>query len=135
MTPPVQRERLLWARGGTSDDRTCHAAGRNQPDATAVGCGAAPSPARDIVHTSSSEGQVEQIWRMAPDGSNPQPITPARQGITESFAVWSPDGRTMAFMPNRGPSPGRIAIFAMHADGLAMRRLTNNRVRDLHPNW
>ena len=89
-----------------------------------LGLGRAPAPVRDIVYTSSSEGQLEQIWRMAPDGSNPRPMTPASPGVIESFAVWSPDGRTVAFMSNRGLPPGRIAVFTMNADGLDIRAVS-----------
>jgi TolB protein len=84
--------------------------------------GGRPAESRDIVYTSSSEHQPEQIWRMRPDGSNPHPATPAVDGAHDSFAVWSPDGRSIAFMSDR-LHPGRNAIFIMNADGSDVRQV------------
>jgi Tol biopolymer transport system component len=87
-------------------------------------CQAAPVPARDVVYTSSSDVQAEQIWRMGPDGSEPRPVTPGTEGVSESFAVWSPNGASIAFMSNRHqPGQPTPAIFIMNADGSEIRKV------------
>ena len=47
-------------------------------------------------------------------------------------AVWSPDGRKIAFMSNRD---GNWDIFVMDADGANTRRLTDNSAIDALPAW
>lgn len=88
----------------------------------ACSSGPQPAPDRDIVYTSSSEGQREQLWRMGPDGSNARPILPAAEGVTETFPVWSPDGTSIAFMSSRNQS-GRIVISLIDADGGNLRQI------------
>ncbi len=90
----------------------------------ASGCQRDAVPDRDIIYTSSSDAQREQIWRMRPDGSEARPLTTGTEGLTESFAVWSPDGATIAFMSNRHqPGEPVSAIFVMDADGSNIRKV------------
>lgn len=94
------------------------------------GCRAEAVPARDIVYTSSSEEQPEQIWLMRPDGSGAHPVAPGLAGVHESFAVWSPDGSMIAFMSNRhDPGGTGMAIFVMGADGANLRRVGPDEIR------
>jgi TolB protein len=73
---------------------------------------------RDILFTSSENGRNDQIWRMRADGTESRPLTPPSALVQERFPVWSPDGRTVAFLSNRhGPGKVRPAIFLMSADG------------------
>ena len=60
----------------------------------------------------------------------------------ETNPVWSPDGRRIAFTSDRHARKGPIErngpafeLYTMRADGNHIRRLTHNRVPDLHPNW
>jgi Tol biopolymer transport system component len=56
-------------------------------------------------------------------------------------AVWSPDGRRIAFslgLPDRsqvGPAGRNHEIYVMNADGSGSRRLTHNRAFDGQPAW
>jgi Tol biopolymer transport system component len=58
---------------------------------------------------------------MNADGSDPRPLTDARQADVEP--VWSPDGTRIAFTR---VSPGRSSIWLMNADGSHARRLTSD---------
>jgi TolB protein len=60
----------------------------------------------------------------------------------ETHPVWSPDGRRIAFTSDRHAKGGGLELlgpafelYTMRADGRGIRRLTRNRVPDLHPNW
>jgi TolB protein len=75
------------------------------------------------------------------DGSHFRRLTQT-PGI-ESMAVWSPDGRRIAFASDRhvhgkkalergGPA---FEIYTMSANGTHVRRITHNRVPDLYPTW
>jgi Tol biopolymer transport system component len=50
----------------------------------------------------ASEGYLNEIWLMDPDGRNQRPLT-HRVGIDE-YPVWSPDGRTIGFACTNGGS-------------------------------
>lgn len=74
------------------------------------------------------------------DGTGLRRLT--RTAALETNPVFSPDGRRIAFTSDRdarkepiernGPA---FELYTMRADGSHMRRLTHNRVADLHPNW
>jgi len=87
------------------------------------GCTDDAAVSRDILYTSSSDPQAyEQVWRMRPDGSEVWPVTDVVAGAFESFAAWSPDGRTIAFMSNRHQAD-RYAIMLMDGDGSDIRQV------------
>ena len=95
----------------------------------------AAAPVPPLLFTSDRGGDLE-LHRMAADGSE-RPLTANR---TDDFGgVWSPDGRTIAFVSSRD---GDDEIFTMRADGTGLRQLTRNTVlrggrpvRDLAPAW
>ncbi len=61
-----------------------------------------------------------EIWTINEDGSDPQRLTenPANDGLP----TWSPDGKSIAFVSDRG---GVWSIWAMNADGSNQRKLFN----------
>ncbi len=66
----------------------------------------------------SKDGCVE-IYRTSLDGQSPVRLTRSRGGVAAS-PCWSPDGRQIAFVSNRG---GGAQIYVMNADGSNVRRL------------
>jgi Tol biopolymer transport system component len=74
------------------------------------------------------------------DGTGLRRLT--RTAAFETHPVWSPDGRRIAFTSDRHAKGGRLEplgpafeLYTMRADGRDVRRITRNRVPDLHPNW
>ena len=74
------------------------------------------------------------------DGTGLRRLT--RTAALETHPVWSPDGRRIAFTSDRHASRGRLEmlgpafeLYTMRADGRNVRRITRNRVPDLHPSW
>jgi Tol biopolymer transport system component len=75
------------------------------------------------------------------DGSHFRRLT--RTAAIESMAVWSPDGKRIAFASDRQvkgtqdlPRGGRaFEIYTMSASGTRVRRITHNHVPDLYPTW
>ncbi|HEX3833150.1 MAG TPA: hypothetical protein VHW04_14335 [Solirubrobacteraceae bacterium] len=75
------------------------------------------------------------------DGSHFRRLT--RTAAIESMAVWSPDGKRIAFASDRQvkgkedlPRGGRaFEIYTMSANGIDIRRITHNHVPDLYPTW
>ena len=59
-----------------------------------------------------------EIWTINQDGSDPQRLTENR--ANDGLPTWSPDGRSIAFVSDRG---GVWAIWAMNADGSNQRKL------------
>lgn len=75
-------------------------------------------------------GTEGAIWKMAPDGSNPQPVTDKANG--DSHPSWSPDSSRIAFASVRD---GNSEIYAMNADGSEQVRLTHDVANDFDPVW
>ena len=82
------------------------------------------------VHQDSSRSPKE-IWRMDPDGGNPQLLT--RFGDLADEPAVSPDGSKFAFISNRG---GKWAIFVFSADPVRDLRFYNPNARmTLYPSF
>jgi TolB protein len=88
------------------------------------------SPRGDkIAFASNRGGQGFQIYLMNPNGSGVQQLT---TGGSNEDPAWSADGRHLVFTSNRG---GTKAIYVMHADGSAPKRLTRNGFNSFAPDW
>ena len=79
----------------------------------------------------NDEGGFE-VYSVKPDGTDPQRLTNAPG--TDQFAVWSPDGKRIAFRSPRD-NPNGLDIFAMNADGTEVVRLTNGPGFNNAPGW
>ena len=60
-----------------------------------------------------------QIWAVSMEGGSPRQLT--REGSQNTQPRWSPDGRRIAFVSNRG---GSAQVWTMAADGTAPRQVT-----------
>ena len=91
---------------------------------------AAPSPLwGKIVFHSERDGNVE-IYTMDADGSNQMRLT--FNAVSDTYPVWSPNGRQIAFASSRD---GNYEIYVMDADGMNQRNLTNHPEYDSFPAW
>jgi Tol biopolymer transport system component len=88
----------------------------------------------------SGEDRQSDIAVINADGTGLRRLT--RTAALETHPVWSPNGRRIAFTSDRhakgrGSEPlgPAFELYTMRADGTGIKRLTRNRVPDLHPNW
>jgi TolB protein len=95
---------------------------------------------RTIAFQSLRDGNSE-IYVMNADGSGQRNLTrspatdsffPDIQARTAQHSAWSPNGRTIVFVSNRG---GNRDIYVMNADGSGLQRLTRNPKSDDDPVW
>src|SRR5689334_12039110 len=73
-----------------------------------------------ILFSSDRDGNRE-VYSISPDGTDPLRLTNDRGSDRE--AVWSPDGKRIAFVSTRDNLFGEI--YTMNADGTNIVRLTN----------
>ena len=81
----------------------------------------AAAPVPPLLFTSDEGGDLELV-RMGADGAL-CPLTANR--VDDVGGVWSPDGRTIAFVSSRD---GDDEVFTVRADGTGLRQLTRNTV-------
>jgi Tol biopolymer transport system component len=96
------------------------------PDGTQVAVAAANGPFwRTTVHS---------VYLAGADGSSFTRVGPLGN-IWD--AVWSPDGRWIAFSMATKATGGLFELYLMHPDGSGIRRLTpgTDRLFSLHPTW
>lgn len=92
-----------------------------------------------IVFTSNRDGDFD-LYSMRPDGSGFRKLTrnapSGRKHWDESSPAWSPDGRLIAFARRR-TDLGAVSsdVKVMNADGSGERRITNNAIVDIEPDW
>ena len=78
----------------------------------------------------SDKGGRWAIYRVGADGSGERRLT---DPVSDNYnGVWSPDGRSIAFVSERD---GNRELYLMNADGSGARRLTNHPGRDEAPAW
>jgi TolB protein len=74
--------------------------------------------------------EIYEIYSMNADGTGLQQIT--RDGVVNTYAVWSPNGRKIAFRKIVGENS---EVFVMNADGTEQVNLTRNPGFDGWPAW
>jgi Tol biopolymer transport system component/uncharacterized membrane protein len=85
----------------------------------------------EMLFSSNRDGGNPQIYKA--NGSQGQTLTRLTFSTgTDVGAVWSPDGRKIAFTSNR---TGNNEIFIMDANGGNLVNLTNNSASDQRPAW
>jgi Tol biopolymer transport system component len=71
---------------------------------------------------------------MAADGGDQRRLT--RSEADDRSPAWSPDGRLIAIVSDRSsPRLHENEIYVMYDDGNNMRRITQNGVWDVDPDW
>ena len=67
---------------------------------------------------------VSDLWRVRYDGGAPQQLTNTADA-SEWRAQWSPDGRTIAFLADRGGDDATTQVWVMPSAGGEARKLTD----------
>jgi Tol biopolymer transport system component len=101
------------------------------------------SPRGDLIAFTGFETGDFEIYTIHPDGTGLKQLTHTRGN--DAHAVWSPDGRWLAFCSSRAgfkdefPLSREVQpygdIFVMHADGTDARQLTDNQWEELVLAW
>jgi len=81
---------------------------------------------------SNRDGEADEIWLAAADGSSPTQLTHGL-GLSQGSPRWSPDGRRIAF--DSLAEDGHWSIWIIDADGGGLRRLTSDPADENLPSW
>jgi dipeptidyl aminopeptidase/acylaminoacyl peptidase len=96
------------------------------------------SPDGKSLLVDSDSGGDFDIYRYDLYGGGPlqwslmQPKVVSDDNAAEGSAIWSPDGKQIAFSSNRD---GDFEIYVMNADGGPQRQITHNNVDDIVEDW
>lgn len=104
------------------------------PPTQAVRPSSTPEPIPcNIAFESNRDVGARDIFVMGVDGSNPVNLT--KHASDDWAPAWSPDGKQIAFVSNRGSGESQgMFIFVMNADGGGLRQLTSESDSN-YPDW
>src|SRR5271169_3034559 len=74
-------------------------------------------------HRQKEDDSVERIWMVATGGAD-EAIPLTGDGSCSSHPRWSPDGKYLAFLRERGECDGGKPVWIMHREGGEPERLT-----------
>jgi len=109
--------------GGGEDAWTVSVMRSDGSNVRALRSGEGPVFSPDGKRIAYYDGDSGSIWVMNRDGSNPRRLTRPAAGFSDFSQVWSPDGRTLAFVREKGVSGARIWL--VNSDGTHARQLTH----------
>jgi Tol biopolymer transport system component len=132
----ANRERLVFERGLSRHSIARFVPGRPAETVLASTFGdAVPDYSPDgqrIAFESKRNGESNEIWLAAADGSNPIQLTHG-PGQWQGSPRWSPDGRTIAFDSQN--EDGSWDVWTIDSGGGPPRRFTNDPANDNVPSW
>jgi Tol biopolymer transport system component len=75
-----------------------------------------------------------QLYRVATNGKELGPITPALKGVVDTHPSWSPDGNSIVFSSDRD---GNFELYLVRASGFGLTQLTHTKlgIENLEPAW
>jgi len=80
------------------------------------------SPDGKYIYFNSDRSGAMEIWRMQPDGSQPEQVT--KDGAGNWFPHVSPDGRLLAFLTPQQPKPQYSEPFPLDIEPITLRAMT-----------
>ena len=91
-----------------------------------------------VVIVGTNEGHHYDLFRASRDGARVERLTESLND--ETYGVWSPDGRRLAFLAETEPageSDSRLRLFTMAADATDVRQVLSDEFAVLHdlPQW
>jgi dipeptidyl aminopeptidase/acylaminoacyl peptidase len=87
-------------------------------------------------NTDYTDNHPTQIWVVSSAGGEPRRLSDGR--FVDHSPAWSPDGRSIAFISDRGPDPDfhlENDVFVADVATGAVRRLTDSRGSEFYPAW
>ena len=91
-----------------------------------------PDGGRLVFHRWTADGAQSDLMTMRADGTGERYVT-STPAVSEFEAVWSPDGREIAF--SRDDTGLSADIYTIHPDGSHLRALTSTATDEEDPNW
>jgi len=133
-----QRQGLLWLMGADGSDPVPLLASQTPAPATECSGGFpgawTPDGEKVIFRGGQASEGALQICAVRPDGSDISVLF-SRTGERATSPDISPDGKKLVFSFAPADEPGNIEIYAAHADGGNLRRLTDDPAADDEPSW
>ena len=129
-------ERIAFVHGFPGEIQTMNADGTGATNVTG-GQAELTDPAwspdrRWIAYARREPGSpVRELWLVRPDGSDRHPLTSL--GAISYWPTWSPDGKRLAFVSDRGGTS--FDLYSIGVTGLGLRSLTSSASDDLEPAW
>ncbi|MCI0546474.1 MAG: Tol-Pal system beta propeller repeat protein TolB [Candidatus Rokubacteria bacterium] len=130
-SPTGRQIAFVSDRTGPAQIFVMDAEGVNVRQITSSGFNTQPrwSPKGDAIAYTSRQGSHE-IWVVAPDGSNPRPLTSG--GGDAQSSSWAPNGRHLVFQAARG---GKVQLYTMLVDGSEQQALPRTSGESSSPSW
>ena len=122
---------VMVALGAACDDSATPVAPDSAPAVLFARGGNGDNNGRILFASDRETPGYPDVYSMNPDGTGVTRLT--TEPSADGLAVWSPDGKKVAFMSDRHDP--LYDIYVMNADGTGVTRLTNTPGVDGYPSW